>query len=803
MRPFVLGLLTGVFALQNMAELPLVPVLEWLPVALLASAASFWLRMRGRRDVAAALAICAGAMLGFGYAGWRAETRLADALPQQWEGRDIDLTGVVSSLPQVNERGTRFEFDVEQIQTAGATVPPHLSLSWYAEPSRGSAAAQPAPQLRPGQRWQLTVRLRRPHGTQNPHGFDFEAWALERNIRATGYVRARGTNVLRDEFVASLGARVDRIRLAIRERMNAALQDQPYRGVLVALAIGEQDAIPAEQWRVFWRTGVGHLMSISGLHITMVASLLYWLTFRIWSRLPALALRLPAQRAAALAGALTALAYSLIAGFSVPTQRTFFMLSAVAVALWLGRAGSASRVLAWAMLAVLSIDPWAVLSPGFWLSFGAVAAILYVHAHRVGKLSGLREAAMTQLAVTAGLLPLTLFLFQEVSLVSPIANAFAIPVVSLVVVPLTLVGAALSFIGPFEFLMIWAHRVMFWCDWALQWLASAPNAVWQSHAPVLAAVGCALAGCAWCLLPRGAPARWLGLPMMLPLFLVVPLHPAQGEYWLTLLDVGQGLATVVQTSGHALVYDTGPSWNPDADSGNRIVVPYLRGEGVSKLDAMIVSHQDDDHSGGAHSIIAARDPAWVLTSMPPQHRALQGAREIMRCEVGDHWHWDGVDFEIVHPLAGNYEESRRKSNDMGCVLKISGRGGSVLLTADIEKKSEQELLLRETDLRADVLVMPHHGSKTSSTQAFLDAVQPKVALLPVGYRNRFHHPNAAVMERYAHTGLTVRRTDEEGALELRFGAAPALPEIRSWRASHRRYWWDVPMREEGLMPADP
>jgi len=466
------------------------------------------------------------------------------------------------------------------------------------------------------------------------------------------------------------------------------------------------------------------------------------------------------------------------------------MLTAVAIALWLGRSGSASRVLAWAMLAVLLIDPWAVLSPGFWLSFGAVAAILYVSTHRVGKPTALREAVMTQLAVTAGLLPLTLFLFQEVSLVSPIANAFAIPVVSLVVVPLTLAGAALSFIGPFGFLMTWAHWVMSWCDWALQWLASAPNAVWQSHAPEMLTVACALAGCAWCLLPRGAPARWLGFVMMWPLFLVAPIQPAQGEYRLALLDVGQGLATVVQTARHALVYDTGPSWNPDADSGNRIVVPYLRGEGITRLDALIVSHQDDDHSGGAHSIIAARDPAWVLTSMPEQHRVLQGAREVMRCEAGDRWHWDGVDFEIIHPLAGNYDETRRKSNDMGCVLKITGPGGSVLLTADIEKKSEQELLLRETDLHADVLVMPHHGSKTSSTQAFLNAVRPKIALLPVGYRNRFHHPNAAVMERYAQNGFKVRRTDEEGELELHFGALPGLPEIRSWRKVHRRYWQD-------------
>ncbi len=809
MRPLVLGLLLGVFALQNMPELPALSWESWLGAGLVGLVASFWLRARGRIWPGAMMALCCGLLLGFGYAEWRAETRLADALPRAWEGRDIELNGVVASLPQINERGTRFEFDVDEVATAGARVPQHISLSWYTERAKANAEPKLPPELRPGQRWRLTVRLRRPHGTQNPHGFDFEAWALERNIRATGYVRTQGANTLQDEFVASPDSRIDRIRMAIRDRMNAVLQGQAYRGVLVALAIGEQDAIPGDQWRVFWRTGVGHLMSISGLHITMVASFLYWLVFRFWARVPALALRLPAQRAAVLAGALTALAYSLIAGFSVPTQRTLFMLSAVAIALWTGRTSSPSRILAWAMLAVLLLDPWAVLAPGFWLSFGCVAAIFYVTAHRTGQLSGWRSAVLTQVAVTLGLLPMTLALFQEVSLVSPLANAFAIPLVSLVVVPLTLLGAGLSFIGPFDFLLDLAHWLMSVCYWALQWLAQAPDAVWQSHAPGPLAVALALLGCAWCLSPRGMPARWLGAVMMLPLFLVAPLRPARGEFQLSLLDVGQGLATVVRTANYALVYDTGPSWNPDADSGSRIVVPYLRGEGITRLNALIVSHEDDDHSGGAHSVIAARNPEWVLTSVSPEHRSLQGAREVMRCEAGDRWRWDGVDFTILHPTKENYGEAegknKRKTNNMGCVLKISGAGGSVLMTADIEKKSELELLqrlasenLRPEELRADVMIVPHHGSKTSSTGAFLDAVKPGIALLPVGYRNRFRHPNGEVMGRYAERGIFVRRTDEEGALFLTFDAASRAPVITSWRNVHRRYWLDRPEAGESL-----
>lgn len=752
--------------------------------------------------VVAALLIICGAIIGFGYADGRAETRMNDELPREWEGRDVGVVGVIASLPVVNDRGTRFEFDIERIVVEGARLPKHISLNWYAErPRKGIEAVLP-PEIKPGERWELDVRLRRPHGTFNPHGYDFEASALEQNIRATGYIRvqraAPEANRKRDDFAGGFSAGVNRLRYQIRDRMNLALKDKPYRGVLVALAIGEQNAIPAEQWKVFWRTGVGHLISISGLHITMVASMVYVLSFRVWARIPLLALRLPAQRAAVVAGAFAALSYSLVAGFSVPTQRTLFMLSTVAIALWIGRATSATRILSWALLAVLLFDPWAVLAPGFWLSFGAVASIFYVTAHRAGQLSSIKGALLTQVAVTLGLLPMTLALFQEVSLVSPIANAFAIPLVSLIVVPITLAGAVL----PFDFLLILAHEIMAWCYAALAWLAGTPSAVWQSHAPQPWTILLALMGCAWMLLPRGAAPRWLGAVFVLPMFLILPATPKLGEVWITLLDVGQGLATVVRTADHTLVYDTGPRYNPDADSGNRIVVPYLRGEGIRALDALIVTHADEDHSGGAKSIIDARAPKWVLTSMDRTNEknieTLKNAPEIIRCDTRDNWHWDGIDFDILHPSKDDYAEEDRKTNDLGCVLKIIAPGGTVLMTADIEKKSEAELIERNMDdpaaLKADVLVMPHHGSKTSSTEAFLDAVKPEVALIPVGYRNRFRHPNPDVLARYAERGIKVYRTDESGAMTIKLGVSPDKKiEVKSYRLERSRYWTDLPV----------
>ena len=810
MRLFILGFLLGVVTLQMQAVMPAFSALHAGAIGLACTMCAWLFGQRRSLTVlalAAILVAIGGAANGFAWAQWRAEMRMAESLPPASELEDLEVVGAIASLPQLTERGTRFEFDVEKIlpetKSNTAVVPSHISLVWYVETDRKTGESKPAPQLIPGQRWQLKVRLKRPHGTMNPHGYDFEAWALERNIRATGYIRAKGVNAKLPDNAAGFMYQVDRMRMLLRDRMLSALQDDPYGGVLVALAIGEQSAIPAEQWKVFWRTGTGHLMSISGLHITMVASLLYWLVFRFWARVPSLALRLPAQRAAAFAGAMAALSYALIAGFSVPTQRTFFMLAAIAVALWMGRSMSASRILAWALLAVLLLDPWAGLAPGFWLSFGCVAMIFYVTALRSGKAGAVAGAVNTQLAVTLGLLPVTLVLFQEVSIISPIANAFAIPVVSLIVVPITLAGALL----PFDFILQLAHLVMSWCYMALGYLSALPNAVWQSHAPQAWAAALAMIGVVWLLLPRGAVARWVGAVAMLPMFMALPPSPKQGELWVTLLDVGQGLATVVRTANHALVYDTGPRWNPDADSGNRIVAPYLRGEGVRDLDALVVTHADEDHSGGANSIIDMRKPARVLTSMAVDSDNLRGAGAVTRCEwnkggagnADNRWRWDGIDFDIIHPAEDAYDVEDIKTNNLGCTLKITAPGGSILMTADIEKLSEAQLVARFADqpkvLKSDVLVVPHHGSRTSSTDAFLDAVSPAMALVPVGYRSRFRHPNNAVMERYAVHKIPILRTDFLGAITLKFALdGNGKPVVSTFREDNRRYWIDPPQR---------
>jgi competence protein ComEC len=515
-----------------------------------------------------------------------------------------------------------------------------------------------------------------------------------------------------------------------------------------------------------------------------------------------------------------ALAYALLSGYSVPAQRTVYMLAALAAALWLSRAVAASQILAAALLAVVLMDPWAVLSPGFWLSFGAVALIFYVTAHRLGhsrwlegggqatghplvpSLRGLQEGGgitathllaspwrglaeygRIQWAMMVGLVPLLLALFQQISLVSPAANAFAIPLISWIVAPLALLGALL----PFDWILHLAHQAMRSCMAALEWLSQLPDGVWVQHAPPAWSVALGVAGTLWCLLPRGFPARWLGLIAMLPMFLVFPATPPPGTLRLIIFDVGQGMAVAAQTHGHALLYDTGPDFSGDADSGNRILVPSLRAQGIPQLDGLMITHDDSDHTGGALSVMQAMPVGWLSSSLPGSSPILQQARNPQLCADGQSWEWDGVRFEVLHPPRASYASGKTSKNNLGCVLRISVGAYSVLLAADIEKEAERLLLQRHGDkLPATLLLVPHHGSKTSSIPPFVKAVHPRYAVFASGYRNHFGHPKEEVVERYRAAGSELLRSDEDGAIIVSMG--PRSFSVERYRKSHKRYW---------------
>lgn len=786
MRALALGWLCGTAWLQTRAAVPDAAALAASGAAGLAGMLCLPLVAHRRLPWRALLVLAAGIALGAGWSGWRAAERLAEALPASLEGRDIELTGVISGLPEVFGHGRRFTLDAERVLLAGQPValPRRIGLGWY-------GGERAVPELRPGERWTLTVRLKRPHGLANPGGFDAEAWWMTEGIRATGYVRDGGARRV-DGFVFSLRDAVGRARAAIRDRIAAALPDARYAGVIVALVIGDQRAIASDEWELFNRTGIGHLVSISGLHITMIAALVAGLLHFLWRHslftAAGLPLRIPARKVAAAGGLAAAFAYVALAGFGTPAQRTLLMLAVVTAAVWRDRFVAAPQVLALALLAVLVFDPWAVLWPGFWLSFFAIACLMLASHGRETVASGLRQslagAAHSQWVVTVGLLPLTLLLFGQASLVSPLANALAIPLVSFVVTPLALLGGVLP--APLHgWLLQAAHTGMALLAAALQWLSDWPLAVWQTPAPGLLPAALALAGTAWLLAPRGWPFRWAGALAWLPLLAASPAAPRDG-LWLTAFDVGQGNALLVETRNFRLLYDTGPAYSLESDGGSRVILPYLRSRGIARLDALVISHSDSDHAGGARSLLDELPVGWVASSLRDDHPLLLGpaAGRHVGCVAGQRWRLDGVEFEFLHPLAGDDRAAR--PNARSCVLRIRSGRHAVLLGGDIEAPQERALVARAADrLQADVLLAPHHGSGTSSTPELLDAVRPRIALFQLGYRNRYRHPKAEVVARYDARGIRVLRSDEAGAVTVAIDAA-GIAVRRACEAP--RYW---------------
>jgi competence protein ComEC len=806
MRVPLVGLLTGfavgVVVVQGAAALPVWPA-AWLVAGLLGCGVIAWsgriasMPASVRWSCAFALAVSTG----FGYAGWRAELRLSDALPVAWEGRDIQLTGIVDELPTPTANGVRFAFAVESVTTREAVVPRRLSLAWTTGWAGRAATDAPLPIVHAGERWQLTVRVKRPHGNANPGGFDLEAWLLQQNLRATGAVIDATSNQRVDAFAGRARDHLQRARERIRARILAALPDAPYAGIVVALAIGDQRAIPEAQWTVLNRTGIGHLVSISGLHVTVFATFIGTLAFGLARRSTWLTSRRPARQPAALVGLLAAAGYVALAGAEVPALRTLAMLAVAATGICIGRAGTAALVWLWALVAVLLWDPWSSLTPGFWLSFGAVGMLLYAAAgrlspreapSRVAQWRGaVREGVHAQWVVTLGLTPLTLMLFAQMSLIAPVANAVAIPVVTIAVVPLALLGIFV----PVNLLFVGAHAILAPLMQGMEWLARLPDAAWQQHAPPWWAVVAGIVGIALLLAPRGVPGRAWGWLWLLPVFLARPPPLPEGAFRMTVLDVGQGLAVVIETRSYTLVYDTGPRFTETADAGNRIVVPFLRTAGLRRIDGLMVSHQDLDHSGGARSLLQVVPVGWFASSLFAEHEliaALPALAPPIGCHAGQQWSWDAVRFTMLHPTAAEYTDVKARTNDRSCVLRVDSVHGSALLTGDIEAITELRLVGRAAaQLRADVVLVPHHGSRTSSIPAFVRAAAPTYAVVTSGYRNRFGHPRAEVVARYRAVGAQVLRTDLDGAIAFTFAAGMPVVPLASRREA-MRYWHDRP-----------
>ena len=832
----VLGLawLLGV-ALQ--LQQPVLWPVVWLSAStgaalLLGAAAWRWRHDAGRHGRAAALLLLAFAAfaLAFASTSLRAAWQLADALQPALEGRDIEVTGLIAEMPRIGAQGPRFVLETESARLAGppgapgapgapgslnspsfsgsagqpVRVPERLSLGWYRSADDESVLAAPGEDLRAGQRWRFTVRLRAPHGTLNPNGFDVELWLFEQGIAGTGSVRARPETPA-VKLAEAAGHPVERLRQAVRDAILARVSDPAAAGVLAALAVGDQAAIDRPGWDLFRVTGVAHLMSISGLHITLFAWLVGGLVRRLWRLQPRWTLACPAPTAARWLGWAAAAGYALLAGWGVPAQRTVWMIGVVVLLRTAGLRWPLHAVLLAAAVVVTVVDPWAMLQPGFWLSFGAVALLVasepvkgalppvpqttangwraHIGVHiRVHIQQAAREGLRSQVVATIGLAPLSLAFFQQISLVGFAANLVAIPLVTLLITPLTLLGVLLPPLWAVAAALVQALSAY------LQWLASAPAVVWSAAAAPPWALAAGLLAALLAVLPLPWRLRALALPLVLPLLLPHVERPAVGRFELVAADIGQGTAVLVRTRRHLLLFDTGPQTSPDVDAGSRVLVPLLRARGEARIDLLMLSHRDLDHVGGAAAVLAAVPVGAMSSSLSADHPLLATAQSRgvphTLCSAGQGWDWDGVRFSVLQPVAQDHNRGL-KPNALSCVLRVQDAAGrSALLTGDIEAPQEAALVQRLGGaLHSDVLLVPHHGSRTSSTAAFLDAVSPEVAVVQAAYRSRYGHPAADVMQRYADRGITVVRSDRCGAWTLQADGSAVCQ-----RQTARRYW---------------
>ena len=754
-----LAFLAGIIVLHQLAVLP---DLYWLILGILILPFAYY-KPRYR--------ILAWIAAGFCWAWLQSSWVYQHSLPPAFESTQLRVTGEVVSVPESADHKTRFLFEIHDATNEKQQKwenPGLARLSWY-----GKHKA-----LKPGQIWQLTIKLKRPNGFINPTGFDYESWLFQQNIQATGYVRQSTDNKLIDHVW-----NLQSIRYDIHQRLKLSLKDSQYTGLIIALALGMRNDISQEQWDILQRTGTGHLVAISGLHIGLIAGLCFFIGQYCWRLIPSLCLLLPAPKAAALVAMTGAVFYAFLAGFAIPTQRALVMIFVAMYSLLSDRNNKPSHVLSLALIFVLILDSRSVLSQGFWLSFSAVAILMYGLSGRYQQIRGISSWGRAQWLVSIGLLPLTLFLFQKASIIAPLANLLAIPWVSFLTVPLVLAGTMFIYISqPIgEFLLQLGNASLMPLYSFMSYFSSLSFSQWVQHSPSLIVMSGAILSIVLLLAPSGLPIKRLGIVLLLPVFLFRPEQIPPGGVRFTVLDVGQGLATVVETKEHVLVYDTGPKFSDSFDTGRSVVMPYLNQRGIHHLDAVVISHADNDHRGGLESLMNEISIDKLYTGMP--EKIAQYSPEL--CQRSTQWQWDGVTFTFLHPDSNK----KFRKNDRSCVLKIESAGGSILLTGDIHKRSERYLLKTQSSaLKTDILVAPHHGSKSSSHAAFIKAAAATYVIFPAGYKNRFKHPAKQVRERYAVTGAQLLNSSEQGAIQFNIDAESGISRPRQYRQIAAKHW---------------
>ena len=750
-----------------------IAVVQWLPVLpprwLMGALAGCAIFMLWRRPCLWWLAI---GLLGFAWAAWFGSSLVQARLPRAWEGQDFQVVGRIVGLAQTRAGATGVQLQIEQASRNGQTVAWQglARINWYGKPP---ATPEPC------SRWRLLLRLRRPRGAVNPGGADSERGALARNIAAVGYVR----NDPHNQRLSVARWCLDRLRGSIADGIQARVPDLHDAALLRAFTVGDTRGLEQQDWTVARANGISHLLAISGFHVGVAAVFGLWLCRALFWLCPSLALRCPRTQAQAISALGSACAYGALAGLGMPTVRTMLMIAAFASARCSRRAGDSGHALALALIIILLAKPTAVLEAGFWLSFVGVAFLLLcINAKGRGWRGFLHELVQGQLVMTVCLLPLTMWFFGEASLVGALSNLVAVPFVSFVIVPCALCGMLLLIICPP--LAMPPLRMAGWLAhahwWLLEQTATWPGAHWYVPAVAPWALMFAMLGAVWLFMPRGVPLRPLGALLFLPLLWPACQPPAEGAFRAWMLDVGQGLAMIVRTRHHALVYDAGPRYPSAYDVGAAVVVPSLNALGIDRLDALMISHGDNDHAGGAAVVAAAFPMARRYAGEPARVRV-----PMEQCLAGQQWEWDGVRFRVLSPAAN---AARAAANDDSCVLLVEGRSGRLLLTGDIAAGTERGVAALLGPGPRPVLQMPHHGSKSSSSAQFLASIEPELAVVSAGWRNRFGHPRPEVLQRYAAAGIPVFNTALEGAVQIDFPAASPAHVTARWRTLDRRYW---------------
>ena len=732
-------------------------------------------------------AFCLGLFCLF-YWGWAQQKTI---LPLELEQQDLWVRGIVIDFPQRQENSTRFSFRPVSL-CKQTQISDCLSLR-QSEKHKLLLHDYSYQNYLPGEHWLLKVRLKRPHGFANPGSFDYERWLFQEQFSATGYVRNDFSSVLLDSRRHwLLYPWLDSFRYQLQQKINQLPLAVP--GYISALITGDRYQITDAQWSLLTTTGTNHLMVISGLHIGLVAWLMFNFSNFIFRNIAALCLIIAAPRLAALTALLAAFLYAGLAGFSLPVQRALVMVICLMSGQILLRQVSPVNSLALAFFIICLFDPLALQSTGFWLSFVAVGILLSTisasdkNDNRQALLYRIKALLWCQCYLLIGMLPIMVLFFGQISMLAPLINLLAIPFIGMLIVPLCLLAlfAGLFSQSGFAFLLSFPdflfseiarllERLFTTADFFIMEFPALPVWLWL------------ILLCATILqfmYPRPV-IKIAGMLILLICLAYSPRRPLENEFLLDILDVGQGLAVVVTTQTHQLVYDTGPAYNPGFNAGSGIIQPFFQHQNLKAPDIIVVSHGDNDHAGGL-AALARYFPASTIyageTSLLPAK--LDNPPVMHQCLAGINWWWDQVKFEFLYP-----REYSLSGNNASCRLKISAGSYSALLTGDIEKEAELALLKNARNaLQADIMTAPHHGSKTSSIAPFIRRVAPAHVVFSSGYLNSFGHPHDDVRQRYTELDSRLYDTSTSGALRFHLSAAQGIKSVTSHRQARRRLW---------------